>query len=530
MKFKILTIFPDMIRAVLGESILGRAIASGAIEAEVIDIRPYSLNKHKNTDDAPYGGGAGMVMLAQPIVDAMEAAMGEGFRGRRIYLSPRGKTLTQPTVERLAQEEELILLCGHYEGVDQRAIDLVIDEEISVGDYVLTGGELGALILVDAISRLVPGVLGCEDSSVDESFSSGLLEYPQYTRPREYRGLSVPEVLLNGNQAHINRWRRDEALRVTFERRPEMLKGLRLNKLDHAQLRRLREERKEKLMIKIGFIDFYLDEWHANNYPKWIQEQSELLGIPFKVAYAWEDHAREGGLSGKEWCAKFGVELLESREAVCEKSDVIVVLSPDNAEEHERLGREALMSGKPVYMDKTFAPDLAAAVRMFELAEANGTRLCSTSALRCSRCLDNVKGDDGIQYFAVTGPGRLDNYAVHQLEMIVCTMGSKAKRVMLAGGSAGRQLIIDYGKGRYASMTQLPTLEFQCHVAWNDGHGETLTPVDYFPNFIGEMLRFFAGGAPVAPREETLAVMGLMEAAVAAQRHPGEWVKVPSAE
>lgn len=157
-------------------------------------------------------------------------------------------------MERLAQEEELILLCGHYEGVDQRAIDLVIDEEISVGDYVLTGGELGALILVDAVSRLVPGVLGCEDSSVDESFSSGLLEYPQYTRPREYRGLSVPAVLLNGNQAHINRWRRDEALRATFERRPEMLRNLRFDRFDHAQLRRLREERKEKRMIKIGFI------------------------------------------------------------------------------------------------------------------------------------------------------------------------------------------------------------------------------------------------------------------------------------
>ena len=215
---------------------------------------------------------------------------------------------------------------------------------------------------------------------------------------------------------------------------------------------------------------------------------------------------------------------------MCEKSDVIVVLSPDNAEEHERLGREALMSGKPVYMDKTFAPDLASAVRMFELAEANGTRLCSTSALRCSRCLDSVRGDEGIQYFAVTGPGRLDNYAVHQLEMIVCAMGSKAKRVMLAGGNAGRQLIIDYGKGRYASMTQMPSLDFQCHVAWSDERGETLTPVDYFPNFIGEMLRFFAGGAPVAPREETLAVMALMEAAAAAQRRPGEWVKVPSAE
>lgn len=526
MKFKILTIFPDMVNAVLRESILGRAIASGAIEAEAIDIRPYSRNKHKNTDDAPFGGGAGMVMLAQPIVDAMEAAMGEGFRGKRVYLSPRGATLTQKKVEQLAKEEEIILLCGHYEGVDQRAIDLVIDEEISVGDYVLTGGELGALIVVDAVSRLVPGVLGSADSSVDESFSSGLLEYPQYTRPREFRGLSVPQVLLNGNQAHIDRWRRDEALRVTFERRPEMLRGIARDKRDHEVLRALREERKRKNMLKIGFIDYYLDEWHANNYPKWIQEKSEELGVPVSIAYAWEDKSREGGLSGKEWCEKFGVELLKSREEVCEKSDFIVVLSPDNAEQHERLGREALMSGKPVYMDKTFAPDLAAAQRMFALAEEHNTRLCSSSALRCTRNLDPLKGDENIVSFATTGPGRLDNYAVHQVEMIVSVMGTRAKRVMVAGGEHSRQVTIDYGKGRYASFVQMEQLDFVCNAAWADGHGETIVPIDYFPNFMGDMLSFFLGGAAVAPREETLAVIAILDAALAAARKPGEWTKV----
>lgn len=530
MKFKILTIFPDMVNAVLRESILGRAIASGAIEAEAIDIRPYSENRHKNTDDAPYGGGAGMVMLAQPIVDAVEDAMGADFRGKRIYLSPRGETLTQKKVEALSKEESLILLCGHYEGVDQRAIDLVVDEEISVGDYVLTGGELGALILVDAVSRLIPGVLGCDESSVDESFSSGLLEYPQYTRPREYRGLRVPDVLFGGNQARIDRWRRDEALRVTFERRPEMLASVPKNKQDYALLRALREERKRKNMWKIGFIDYYLDEWHANNYPRWIQEKSEELGVPFKIAYAWEDKPREGGIDAAAWCEKFGAEKCATREEVIEKSDFIVVLSPDNAEQHERLGREALMSGKPVYMDKTFAPDLAAAKRMFDLAEANKTPLCSSSALRCTRNLDNLKGDENISYFTTVGPGRLDNYAVHQVEMIVSVMGAKAKRVMVTGSENARQAVIDYGKNRYASFTQMPHLDFVCNVTWSDGQSETVIPTDYFPNFIKDMLSFFIGGAPVAPREETLAVMAIIDAATAAAKKPGSWVKIGSAE
>ena len=236
MTFKVLTIFPEMLRPMLEGSILGRAIAQGLIAVELIDIRPYSERKHKNTDDEPFGGGAGMVMLAQPIVDAIEA---NPVKGRRIYLSPRGRTLNQRIVEELSKDEELLLLCGHYEGVDQRALDLAIDEELSIGDYVLTGGELGALVVIDAVSRLIPGVLGKAESSVDESFSSGLLEYPQYTRPREYRGLAVPDVLVNGNHAEINRWRRNESLRLTTARRPELLEGVTMDKKDRAFLETL---------------------------------------------------------------------------------------------------------------------------------------------------------------------------------------------------------------------------------------------------------------------------------------------------
>ena len=224
MKITILTIFPEMF-VPLHLSMLGRAEKAGLLDIREVDIRRYSKNKHHNTDDAPYGGGAGMVMLAQPIVDAIRDVQGEGFKGRRIYLSPRGETLTQKKVEELAKEEELILLCGHYEGVDQRALDLCIDEEISIGDYILTGGELGAMVLVDSVARLVPGVLGCEESAQTESFSSGLLEHPQYTRPREFEGLTVPEPLLNGNHAHIVDWQLSESLYLTLKKRPEMAKA-----------------------------------------------------------------------------------------------------------------------------------------------------------------------------------------------------------------------------------------------------------------------------------------------------------------
>ena len=241
MKITILTTFPEMF-APLHQSILGRAQKAGILSIREVDIRAYSKNKHHNTDDAPYGGGAGMVMLAQPIVDAMRDVQGEGFCGRRIYLSPRGATLTQKKAEALAREKELILLCGHYEGVDQRALDLCIDEELSIGDYVLTGGELGAMVLVDCVARLIPGVLGCEESAQTESFSSGLLEYPQYTRPREFEGLSVPEELLSGSHARIEAWRFEQSLRITLARRPEMVERLEMNKQQKKIYQRVLEE------------------------------------------------------------------------------------------------------------------------------------------------------------------------------------------------------------------------------------------------------------------------------------------------
>ena len=240
MKISILTIFPEFFDSFLATSIIGRAVEQGLIEIERINIRDYSPLKHKNTDDYPFGGGAGMVMLAEPIVAAMEACTGEGSNAKRIYLSPRGMPFTQATAEALAREPELVLLCGRYEGVDQRAIDLVIDEEISIGDYVLTGGEIAAMVLIDAVARLIPGVLGSEESSADESFSSGLLEYPQFTRPREFRGLGVPEVLMSGDHAKIDRWRRDQALEATYARRPGMLERVELDKKDREVIERLR--------------------------------------------------------------------------------------------------------------------------------------------------------------------------------------------------------------------------------------------------------------------------------------------------
>ncbi|MBR6667261.1 MAG: tRNA (guanosine(37)-N1)-methyltransferase TrmD [Clostridia bacterium] len=223
MKITILTIFPEMFESVLNSSILGRAREQGLIEVECVDIRPFSDRKHKNTDDYPFGGGAGMVMLAQPIMDAMKHVTGENFSGRRIYMGPRGTTLTTAKARELAKEEHLVLLCGHYEGVDQRALDSCIDEEISIGDYILTGGELAAMVLTDCVSRFIPGVLGSGESAEEESFSDGLLEYPQYTRPRELNGMEVPEILLSGDHAKIKAWRRQESLRATKKFRPDLL-------------------------------------------------------------------------------------------------------------------------------------------------------------------------------------------------------------------------------------------------------------------------------------------------------------------
>ena len=221
MKITILTLFPEMFTA-LSQSILGRALKSGKFSVDIVDIRDYTEDKHLKCDDYPFGGGAGMVMMAQPIGSAIEA-VDPDHKARRIYLSPKGKTFRQEKVSELVGEEHLVLLCGHYEGVDQRAIDLFIDEEISIGDYVLTGGELPAMVVVDCVARYVEGVLSPE-SLVQESFSENLLEYPQYTRPVEYRGLTVPEVLRRGNHAEIDKWRRAQAEAVTRKMRPDLLK------------------------------------------------------------------------------------------------------------------------------------------------------------------------------------------------------------------------------------------------------------------------------------------------------------------
>lgn len=231
MRIDILTLFPEMFEGVFGASMLGRAADKGILEFHTHNIRDYSLNKHKNTDDYAFGGGAGMVMMAQPIFDCMEAVL-DGQSARRILMTPRGKTLSTEMARELANEERLVILAGHYEGLDERISEL-IDDEISIGDYVLTGGELPAMVLVDCVSRFIPGVLGCGESAEDESFTGdGLLEYPQYTRPADFRGRMVPEVLLNGNHAEIAKWRRRQSILKTLQVRPELLEKAELSKKD----------------------------------------------------------------------------------------------------------------------------------------------------------------------------------------------------------------------------------------------------------------------------------------------------------
>ena len=220
MRIDILTLFPEMF-APLKESILGRAQKDGKLQFNVVNLRDYTEDKHLKCDDYPFGGGAGMVMMPQPIGSAIDALDPE-HKARRIYMSPKGETFKQQKVFELLSYEHLILLCGHYEGVDQRVIDLFIDEEISIGDYVLTGGELPAMVVADCVSRYVDGVIS-PSSLVDESFSENLLEYPQYTRPQEYRGLAVPEILRSGDHGKIDKWRREKAIEITKQRRPDLL-------------------------------------------------------------------------------------------------------------------------------------------------------------------------------------------------------------------------------------------------------------------------------------------------------------------
>jgi tRNA (guanine37-N1)-methyltransferase len=232
MRFDILTLFPEMFCSPFQESILARAIEKGLIEVRTINIRDFALDKHRVVDDTPYGGGQGMVMKVEPIARAIEQVKSEDPSAWTIYLTPDGKRLNQEIVRKLASQTHLLLLCGRYEGVDERVRELFIDEEISIGDYVLTGGELAAMILIDAVSRLLPEVLGSDRSAEEDSFFHSLLEYPQYTRPSSFRGHDVPEVLLSGNHQAIALWRRREALKRTWMRRPDLLNKAPLSEED----------------------------------------------------------------------------------------------------------------------------------------------------------------------------------------------------------------------------------------------------------------------------------------------------------
>ena len=242
MNFHILTLFPEMVMNGLSTSITGRAMEKGIISVEAVNIRDYSTDKHRHVDDAPYGGGAGMVMQPGPICDAYEDLCARtGRRPRVIYMTPQGRVFTQQIAEELAKEEELVFLCGHYEGIDERALELVATDYLSIGDYVLTGGELPAMVMIDCISRLVPGVLNNEVSAEVESFHDNLLEYPQYTRPEVWRGRPVPEVLLSGHHGNIAKWRRAQALAVTKSNRPDLWERVKLTKEDHKLLQTLEE-------------------------------------------------------------------------------------------------------------------------------------------------------------------------------------------------------------------------------------------------------------------------------------------------
>ena len=236
MNFHILTLFPDMVMQGLSTSIIGRAKDRGLLSIEAVNIRDYTLERHKKVDDYPYGGGAGMLMQAQPVYDAWKSVVDRiGYKPRTVYLTPQGSTFTQPMAKDLAQEKDLILLCGHYEGIDERVLEEIVTDYVSIGDYVLTGGELPAMVMVDAISRMVPGVLTNDESGSTESFEGTLLEYPQYSRPEEWMGKKVPSILLSGDHKKVDEWRREQAILRTIERRPDLLKKAELTKKEQMK-------------------------------------------------------------------------------------------------------------------------------------------------------------------------------------------------------------------------------------------------------------------------------------------------------
>ncbi len=241
MNYHILTLFPEMVINGLNTSIIGRAVNQGLLSIDAVDIRDYAENKHNRVDDYPYGGGAGMVMQPGPVYRAYKALEEkQGKKLRVIYMTPQGKVFNQKMAEEFAKEEDLVFLCGHYEGIDERVLDMIVTDNVSIGDYVLTGGELAAMTMIDCISRLVPGVLNNNDSAEIETFHDNLLEYPQYTRPEEFMGMRVPDILLSGHHANIDKWRREQSLIRTLERRPDLLEDATLTDKDKKFIDKLK--------------------------------------------------------------------------------------------------------------------------------------------------------------------------------------------------------------------------------------------------------------------------------------------------
>ena len=287
-------------------------------------------------------------------------------------------------------------------------------------------------------------------------------------------------------------------------------------------------------MIKIGFILFFLHEWHANNYPEWIRENCKAMGRDCDLKYAWAEMDKTGGIDTSSWCSKYGAEALGSIDELVEKSDYIIVLSPDNPEQHEKLARIPLMSGKPVYIDKTFSPDLASGVRMFELAEKYSTPFFSSSALRFAQEFstypDEKVNRNSLEFVSTLGPGTFETYSVHQLEIIVSLMGPGTKKIKCLSTDNTRSLIMERSEGRRASMLQMDNVPFQASLQFKNGEGIFVNECsDIFPRLINGMMEFFETGIVPVPREETLEIMALIEAGHKALKNDDTWITVEHA-